>query len=70
MKRKQREHVRKAIMTTNPFVLKMYKHISFKLWFKKYKENLPRRQEEMAAHGNISDPEINPEAEQAEEYYY
>lgn len=24
----------------------------------------------MAAHGNISDPEINPEAEQAEEYYY
>lgn len=31
-------------MTVNPFVLKMYKHISFKLWTKIFQAKLEKRQ--------------------------
>jgi len=44
------------VLTVNPFVLKMFKNISFKLWIKRYSENKEMRRERMLnGDGDISD---------------
>mmetsp|Transcript_9959 Transcript_9959/g.9849 ORF Transcript_9959/g.9849 Transcript_9959/m.9849 type:complete len:437 (+) Transcript_9959:611-1921(+) len=75
--RKQRAEDRKQAMTVNPFILKMFKHISFKTWIKLYNENMDKRVEQKGEKGDfeVSDAEIENEvdpmqANEHEEYCY
>jgi hypothetical protein len=47
-------------MTINPFILRMFKHISFKSWLKIYRQNLEKRsiQKQLKGEIDVSDAEI------------
>ena len=47
-------------MTLNPFILRMFKHISFKSWLKIYRSNIEKRSDQRLLKGEIdvSDAEI------------
>ncbi len=47
-------------MTVNPFILRMFKHISFKSWLKIYRKNIEKRSDQRLLKGDIdvSDAEI------------
>jgi len=66
--RKQRAEDRKQAMTVNPFILKMFKHITFKTWMKLYKERLDRRMAEKQEKGDfeVSDAEEEEDQQKVE----
>src|SRR3569833_284731 len=71
--KKQRAEARIQAMTVNPFVLKMFKHISFKLWVKIFNENVAKslKQKEDKGEVDVSDAEeINEEDDMVMEEVY
>ena len=72
MLKRQRQQLRKQAMTVNPFVIKMFKNISFKSWVNLYLQNSSKRKSQVEEKGDveISEADIEEEEKIEEDQYY